>query len=280
MTTTRDVSPAQPTSLCDQIKGIRTEVCLAELFRLFPDANRSLDKLEKIVCNRKRKRPDNSVSTNGLFRRWRERKTGPGKSTFCAVELCLAERTKDSRLPLNNRLRELAESPLWDCLRDPYSPSAQRELLLRLGRKVKHIVFYGGERIQTGETYFQLARLKTIGGWIALLLLARELIELDRFREAEVAALLSCAILPDLVRKEVVLQSVRFGLVKVLRETYWRLEIVEDISQGLLYEFGWFPPKDVERSKPWTLAVVRMNGLTFTHRTRYATKDPVDFLMA
>jgi hypothetical protein len=266
---TRQIPTGPGYSLSQKIKWIHSQVCLAELYRLFPDAHHDPEKLEALVFARNTERVSGKQLSNGNFRHWNTRNSGPNRKTLHAVDLRLSKRKDDSGLPMNNRLPELANGPLIHALTKPYSTLVQRQLLWELGPEVTNILFISRNRIQTAETYFQLARLVTINGFVALLLLARELLALDRMVEAEVPSLLSCAILPALVRSEVVLQPVRVVLVEVLRVIYWTSAFARQFSKPLLEEVEWNTDKKFDRSSAWTFAIVNMNAVTNLQRLRH-----------
>jgi hypothetical protein len=152
----------------------------------------------------------------------------------------------------------------------------QRELLGCLGPEVQNFVYFGGERLQSAEVYYPLARLKTLNAFLALLLLSRELSELDRKVEAEVPAHLALAIYPEVIRREVVLQPVRFELIDVLRVKYWTTSIVKEKVSTLLSDEGWKTVENPERSAPWLWSYMHMNaiiGLRMMHKGRLSAYD-------
>jgi hypothetical protein len=263
-------------SLSQKIKWVHSQICLAELYRLFPDAHQDPEKLEAIVYARDTERVSGKQLSNGNFRHWNTRNSGPNKKTLKAVELRLSDRKADSGLPTDNRLPELANGPLIQALTKPYSHLVQRQLLCGLGPEVTNILFFSRNRVQTAETYFRLARLVTINGFVALLLLARELLALDRMVEAEVPSLLSCAILPALVCREVVLQPVRVVLVEILRVIYWTSEFARRFSKPLLECAGWIADKNFDRSPAWAFAIKNMNAVTNLQRCRYSSEPGLE----
>lgn len=268
----------------EMIRKVRTLICIQELFRLFPNANQSLTSLEWEVFRRTTHREDKKRDHYATFHRWLERNSYPdpatrsGAKTLEMVEKRLSERDS-SEGPTDNRLREWATSPLWDCLFNGYSPFTQRELLSQLGPETREIIYHDKERLQGELVYFPLARLKSLNAFLALLLLSRELAELDRAVEAEVPAHLALAIFPGLIRKEPVLASVSSELADVIRAKYWTTPTTKGVAKAQI-EKSRKSRGDIEVPGAWGYAYCFMNsiiGLRLLHKNRLTDMDVLAF---
>jgi hypothetical protein len=251
--------------LKERVRRIQSDVCLAELYRLVPEAGGKPTTLERLIFGRELRDADGKRVANGTFRHWKQRGSLPGPPTYIGLSVLMSERSVGSGLPLDNRLYEWASHPIWDCPLEEYSPASQRVLLGRLGPEVRRILFRSGDRIQMPDTYFRLARLQTINGFTALLLLSRELRLLDRRIEADVPALLACAIFPEIIRKEVVLRPVQVRLVETLREVFWTSLFARQFSSALLagrLEKGGPAVEAFDSSSTWQIAMIEINALT------------------
>lgn len=251
----------------EQVKKTRMTVCLEEAYRLFPRAKRSLRGLEREIFLRKVVDQDGNNGSCGTFNRWLERysypdpRTPAGRNTLATVAERIAERGAECEFPLDNCLEKWATTPLWDCLIEKYSPTMQRELLSRLGPEVHEIIYFHGDRFQFGVTYFLLARLQTLNAFLALLLLTRELQELDRMVEAEVPAHLALAIFPVILENEVVLQPVKSELLKIIRAKYWKSYWTSHAADDLPGLQNRDPNTDIGLTWLWQTAIRTANAV-------------------
>ncbi|HEV2682373.1 MAG TPA: hypothetical protein VGV14_17855, partial [Rhodanobacter sp.] len=153
----------------------RASVCLAELFRLFPRATNPSNLEMQVFARRPVVDEDKKQHFSSTFQKWETRASKPRPTTIDAVAHRIKERKTEADGPLDNRLEEWADSPIWRLISLPCNVDSTdiAAALFELDPVTQGALFYPSRNVEKlpvrRRGYRVPLALEKMGTWNAFL---------------------------------------------------------------------------------------------------------------